>query len=131
MNAMDAIAFVAERKIEEALAGGAFENLPGQGLPLKLDDLSHLPPDMRMAYTILKNGGYLEEAPGREKPLSMGELMGCIPEEGRAYGKMQRLKLMMLRVRKAQAEILPRSAGKEAPDSSTASPYFEKLLDRV
>ena len=130
MNAMDAIAFVAERKIEEALAEGQFDNLPGMGRPLELEDTSHLPPDMRMAYTILKNSGCLEEAPGPEKPVSMRDLMGRIPEEGRVYGKMQRLKLMMLRVRKAEATMLPETAGNARPDA-VYSPYLEKLIHRV
>ena len=44
---MDPIAFVAERKIEEAIEQGLFENLPGMGRPLDVEDISHLPPELR------------------------------------------------------------------------------------
>lgn len=134
MNAMDAIAFVAERKIEEAIAEGAFDNLPGLGKPLVLEDLSNMPPDMRMAYTILKNSGYLEEKPGAEKAASMRELMERIPEEGRVYGKMQRLKVMMARVRRAECILASGQAdgtGDVAKNGVMDSPYLEKLVEKV
>jgi hypothetical protein len=130
MNALHAIAFVAERKIEEALAEGQFDNLPGMGKPLELEDMSHLPADMRMAYTILKNGGYLAEAPDPNKPAAMSDLLRLAPEEGRTYANMQRLKLMMLRVRKAKALHLPEQAGKKE-HSAEDSPYLERLVSRV
>lgn len=135
MNAMDAITFIAERKIEEALAEGAFDNLPGLGKPLQLDDLSHMPPDMRMAYTILKNSGYLEEPAEAKKPASMRELLSSVPEEGRAYAKIQRLNLMMTHVRRAEIMLIPERAGnmseEEAGNDYSTSPYLEKLVERV
>lgn len=129
MNAMDAIAFVAERKIEEAMEEGQFDNLPGAGKPLALDDCSHLPPDMRMAYTILKNSGYLEQLePG--KAASMKELLAHVPEEGRVYGKMQRLKVMMARVKRAELWYNPEKAVKRTCDAEDSS-YLEKLVERI
>ena len=130
MNAFDAISFVAERKIEEAMAEGQFDNLPGTGLPLVLEDTSHLPPDMRMAYTILKNGGYLDASADSRPPSSMMELLGHIPEEGRVYGKMQRLKLMMARVRRAEAAHVPERSGKPVPGVEE-TPYLDKLIHKV
>ena len=130
MNAFDAIAFVAERKIEEAMAEGQFDDLPGMGLPLALEDTSHLPPDMRMAYTILKNGGYLDASSDSRSPSSMMELLGHIPEEGRVYGKMQRLKLMMARVRRAEAALVPERSGKPVP-SVEETPYLDKLIHKI
>ena len=151
MNALDAIAFIAERKIEEAMAEGAFDNLPGLGKPLHLEDLSHMPADMRMAYTILKNSGHLNDPAqngraGRREaepdgakrmPCSMKELMAALPDEGRVYGKMQRLNVMMARVRKMETLFLPERAGKKgteerAPARGTDdSPYLEQLLKKV
>ena len=128
MNALDAIAFIAERKIEEAMAEGAFDNLPGLGKPLQLEDLSHMPPDMRMAYTILKNSGCLDE--NAERPGSMKELMTALPDERRVYGKMQRLNVMMARIRRAEIMLVPEKAEKEK-EKDEDSPYLEKLLERV
>ena len=50
---------LAERKIEEAIACGEFDDLPGAGRPLDLDDDPLVPEDLRAAYRILKNAGYV------------------------------------------------------------------------
>jgi hypothetical protein len=46
---------IAERKIQDAIKDGAFDNLPGKGKPLDLDSDSGIPPEMRAASRILKN----------------------------------------------------------------------------
>lgn len=48
-----------EQRIEEALARGDFDDLPGAGRPLDLDDDPLVPEEMRVANRILKNAGYL------------------------------------------------------------------------
>ena len=47
---------IAESRIQEAIASGEFENLPGTGAPLDLDGYFSAPGDVRMAYSILKSG---------------------------------------------------------------------------
>ena len=134
MNALEAIAFVAERKIEEAMERGEFDNLPGMGKPLCLEDLSHLPPDMRMAYTILKNSGFVEKNTEPGKMVCMHDLMKQIPDEGAAYGKMQRLKVMTHRVRKAEQASGAHPSSETAADDplcAVGSPYLERLIAKV
>jgi hypothetical protein len=41
--------------IEQARREGAFDNLPGRGKPLELDDDTGIHPEMRMANRILRN----------------------------------------------------------------------------
>ena len=53
------VELLAERKIEEAIARGEFDDLPGAGRPLELDDDPLVPEDLRVAYRILKNAGYV------------------------------------------------------------------------
>jgi hypothetical protein len=50
---------IAERRIREAQARGDFDNLPGVGLPLELDDDALVPEELRAAYRVLKNAGFL------------------------------------------------------------------------
>ena len=59
VNPFAVIASIAEEKIREAQAEGAFDNLPGRGRPLQYEDDSGIPPDLRMAYKVLKNAGCL------------------------------------------------------------------------
>lgn len=46
---------IAENIIDQAMREGAFDDLPGRGQPLSLDDYFALPEDLRMAYSILTN----------------------------------------------------------------------------
>ena len=55
MNPLDAIA---EQRIRSAQKEGVFENLPGAGAPLNLDDDLLVPEELRAAYRILKNSGF-------------------------------------------------------------------------
>ncbi|MDR2605376.1 MAG: DUF1992 domain-containing protein [Desulfovibrio sp.] len=127
---LNAIAFVAERKIEEAAAEGAFDDLPGAGSPLHMEDLTHLPPEMRTAYTLLRNAGYLKEPIPAGRHVNMGDLLTAAPEEKDVYGKMRRLKVLTERVRKEEAKLLPETAGKTKADPED-SLYLEKLIKRI
>ncbi|MFD1737985.1 DUF1992 domain-containing protein [Bacillus salitolerans] len=58
---MDYGYLASEDKIRRAYEDGDFKNLPGYGKPLVLEDLSSIPQELRMAYKMLKNGGYNPE----------------------------------------------------------------------
>jgi hypothetical protein len=45
----------AEQRIRQALEQGEFDNLPNAGQPLNLDEYFAAPPELRMAYSILRN----------------------------------------------------------------------------
>ena len=48
-----------ERRIDEARRAGAFDDLPGAGRPLELDDDRLVPEELRVAWRILKNAGFV------------------------------------------------------------------------
>jgi hypothetical protein len=50
---------VVEERIQEAMRRGDFDNLPGAGKPLALDDDPLVPPELRVAHRILKNAGFV------------------------------------------------------------------------
>jgi DnaJ family protein C protein 28 len=47
-----------EKKIREAMESGAFDNLPGKGQPLSLDQNPHEDPSWRLAHHILKSNNF-------------------------------------------------------------------------
>jgi hypothetical protein len=49
---------IAEEKIERAIEEGAFENLPGAGKPLPVDEDPFVEPDMRLALHLLHSNGF-------------------------------------------------------------------------
>ena len=83
---------IAERKIEQAIANGEFDNLPNKGKPLDLDDMSMVPEELRMAYKILKNAGIVPEELELQKSIvTLTDLLNsCADEEER---KNLRLKI--------------------------------------
>lgn len=44
-----------EEKIREAMDAGEFDNLPGKGQPINLDDYFATPADLRLGYSVLKS----------------------------------------------------------------------------
>ncbi len=46
---------LAEQRILEAQRKGEFDDLPGKGKPLELEDLSWVPDELRIGYIVLKN----------------------------------------------------------------------------
>lgn len=50
-----------EQKIQEAIADGEFDNLPGKGKPVDLSSYFATPEDKRLGYSILKNAGFIPE----------------------------------------------------------------------
>lgn len=111
---LSAIALIAERRITEAMAEGLFDNLPGRGRPLALEDLSHLAPEVRLAYTILKNSGFLED----------GLTPGRLAAEGGPAG------LERLRFKLARAKGIEKAEGVD-PLENMAPAYLEKMLRRA
>ena len=53
-----AIRRLAEERIQQAMAQGAFDNLPGKGRPLELRENPFVPPELRLAYKLLKDANF-------------------------------------------------------------------------
>ena len=57
---MDILDILADREIEKAIEEGKFDDLPGKGKPLKLeDDNPHVPREMRAVFRFFKQAGIL------------------------------------------------------------------------
>ncbi len=119
---LSATAIIAERRIAEAMAEGQFDNLPGRGRPLQLEDLSHLAPEMRLAYIVLKNSGFLPAGPGR--PPAQAE--DCRRPEG-DWAKVERLRFRLARA----GRISGRRAADNDPLEGLDPAYLDKLLERL
>lgn len=48
---------IVEALIQEAMERGEFDNLPGKGQPIDLDEYFEMPADVRVAYSVLKGAG--------------------------------------------------------------------------
>jgi hypothetical protein len=96
---MDPLARIAEEKIRESMARGEFDNLPGAGKPLALEDDSMVPEDLRVAYKILKNAGCLPpELELRKEIVTLKTLTAAIEDDGERRRKMRELNAKLLRL---------------------------------
>ena len=87
---------IVENRIKEAIEQGKFDNLEGKGKPLVFEDDSFVPPDLRMAYKMLKNAGFLPpelQAEGEIRD-AMDLLQGQKDEKER-YRQIQKLNLLV------------------------------------
>jgi hypothetical protein len=115
---MDFLQILAERRIQEAMERGEFDNLPGRGKPLVQEDLSAVPEDLRMAYKILKNAGCVppEVELSNEVALLRSVILDMSEGEERK-GKVRELnfklmKLEMIRKRPVSLQLLEQYEGK-------------------
>jgi hypothetical protein len=117
MSAWDAIV---EAKIAEAQSAGAFDDLPGAGKPLNLDDDRLVPEDVRMAYRILRTrASYPPRSRNARKPptcASSSTPPADHPERRRALAKLALLEARM----EARGINVPR-----------ASDYYARLAGKL
>lgn len=96
---MDFLYKIAENRILEAMEAGLFDNLAGKGRPLKLEDDSHVPPELRMAYKILKMADCLPpELELRKEIMRLQDLLAALPDEAEKLKHMRRLNFFVMKL---------------------------------
>ncbi len=95
---MDFSQSISEERIRKAIENGEFDHLPGYGKPLKLDDLSAIPEELRMAYTVLKNAGYSpEEHVLKQEMMSIESLLKECEDDDQRHSLQKKLNEKLLR----------------------------------
>ena len=90
---------IAENRILEAIDSGLFDNLRGKGQPLKFEDESYIPPDLKMAYKILKNADCLPpELELRKEIVRLQDLVAALPDEAEKMQQMRRLNFLVMKL---------------------------------
>lgn len=96
---MDFFQRIAENRISEAIENGHFDNLQGKGKPLKFEDESYIPLELRMAYKILKNADCLPpELELRKEIVQLQDLVASLPDEAEKLKQMRRLNFLMMKL---------------------------------
>ncbi|HET9295454.1 MAG TPA: DUF1992 domain-containing protein [Candidatus Binatia bacterium] len=114
---------LAEERIKEAQRAGAFDNLPGKGKPLDLEDLSWVPEDLRIGYLVLKNAHVLPPEAQLLKDIhTIEDLLKHVEDEGerRALAKSIQFKLIRLDMLKRRSMPL-----------RSVRDYSRKLVDKL
>ncbi len=86
---------VAELKMAEAARAGAFDNLPGAGKPLRLDEDRMIPEEVRAAYRILKNAGFVPpELDARREAADLRRLLALATDDSERKRAVAKLALI-------------------------------------
>jgi hypothetical protein len=112
---------LAERRIAEAIERGELSGLPGEGLPLALDDDPLVPAELRTAYRLLKNAGYVPPE------------VECLREIGELERLIERSADQALRDRAARRlELIWQRLALRSPTARAhARLYRDRLLARM
>ena len=113
---------IAEERILEAQRAGAFDDLPGKGKPLKLEDLSWVPEDLRIGYMVLKNAHVLPPEAELLKDIhTLEDLLKHVEDEGarRALAKSIQWKMVRLDMLKRRTMTV-----------NTVRDYSRKLISK-
>ncbi|GAB6127029.1 DnaJ family domain-containing protein [Humidesulfovibrio idahonensis] len=114
---------IAEERIKKALEQGEFDDLPGRGKPLDLDDDAHVPPELKMAWRVLKNAGCLPPELEAEREIHTAlELLEAMTDESERYRQMQRLNLMITRLNETRRRPV---------FMEMEQVYYDKIVARV
>ncbi|SDK45669.1 protein of unknown function [Maridesulfovibrio ferrireducens] len=117
------IAALAEAKIKESERKGEFKNLPCSGKPLKLEDDSMIPSELRMAYKALKNAGYLPpEMQLRKDIYSALDLLESMEEEKERYCQMQKVNVLFGKIKKMRGQKI---------SIDTEDTYYQNIVERM
>lgn len=114
---------LADERIREAMDRGEFDDLPGKGQPLQLEDDSHLPDDIRIGYKILKNADCLPPEVAIMKEIRTTEqLLAGMQDTREKYNQMKKLNFLVMKLN------MTRRTSVAFEENQV---YFEKLVDRM
>ena len=117
------MAGLAEKRIAQAAEEGAFDDLPGRGRPLQLEDDSRIPPELRMAFKVLKNAGYVPPEIAERKEIdSLLDMLETCEDEAEKLRQMRKLDVLILRMNSRRS----RPVALDEHD-----PYYERVTRRV
>ena len=114
---------VAEDRIRRAQKEGKFDDLDGMGRPLPPDEAMKLPPELRMAYRMLKNSGYVPAEIAEEREIVRTiDLLEHMADESERYRQMQKLNVMIMKMNERRG----RPVALEATDD-----YYRRIVEKV
>jgi hypothetical protein len=114
---------IIESRIKKAQEQGAFDNLPGKGLPLELEDDRHIPEDLRLAHKVLKNADCLpQEVQLRKEIRRTEDLLTHMADTAQKYRTIKKLNYLILKLN----TLSDRNATFDIPQH-----YYAEVVERL
>ena len=113
---------IIEERIKKAQRKGEFDNLPGSGEPLNLEDDRFVPEDLRLAFKILKNADCVPPEIELKKEIKQIEaLMSKMDGSAQKYKLLKKLNFLIMKLN------LNRNT---SPEFEMPQQYETKLVER-
>jgi len=113
---------IVEERIKKAQEEGLFDDLPGKGKPLELEDDSHVPEELRLAYKILKNADCLPPELQLKKEIrQMEDMLEAIPDEKERYRLIKKINFKIMKLN---------MMGKKSPLLEETEIYYKKIVEK-
>ncbi len=114
---------IVEERIKNAQKKGDFNNLPGSGKPLDLDEDSCVAEDLRMAYKILKNADFAPpEIEIKNEIKKTEDLLAGMKDEKEKYRTLKKLNFLIMKLNTMRSA----SINFDCPQQ-----YVEKVVGRM
>jgi hypothetical protein len=110
---------VVEQRIAQAIAEGAFDNLPGAGKALDLDDDRMVPEDLRVGYRILKNAGFIPPEVEQRREIADLAMLLCHATDDAARRRAAARFALLCAKLEAEGRALP------------VGSYRERITDKI
>ena len=96
---LNGFAKLVEQRIQAAQKNGDFENLPGAGKPIRYEDDSNIPEDLRMAYKMLKNADCTPpEIELKKQILQAEDLLSGMQDSREKYKAIKKLNYLVTKL---------------------------------
>jgi len=114
---------IVEERIRQAQKNGDFEDLPGAGKPLQLEETGHIPEDLRLAYKMLKNADCIPpELAIKKEIVSTEALLEQMTDTQLKYKTLKKLNYLIMKLNTLR---------KSAIVFELPQKYEERVADRL
>lgn len=120
---LEAIRLIAERKISEAIQQGQLNIESWRNRPLPMTSDSMIPEELRMAYKVLKNGGYLPpEIETKKEIQQLEDLLSTCDDEHIRVKQIKKLNCLILKLNTMKGDTGNLESQEE---------YYRKIVERI
>ena len=120
---LEAIRLIAERRITEAIQQGQLNIDSWRNRPLPMTSDNLIPEELRMAYKILKNGGYLPpEIETKKEIQQLEDLLSTCDDEHTRLKQIKKLNCLILKLNTMKGDTVSLESQEE---------YYRKIVERI
>jgi hypothetical protein len=120
---LEAIRLIADRRISEAISRGELSIDTWRNRPLPMTNDSMIPPELRMAYKILKNAGYLPpEIETKKEIQQIEDMLATCEDECTRIKQIKKLNCLVLKLNSIKGQAVNIECEEE---------YYRKIVERI